>query len=172
MAELNHVPHLGPDVVLEEVGDDVLAFDGETLTRLTGAAAAVSRAVDGIRSVADLNRALGTDVTEALDLLVEHGLVDLEGPSPGPHYRRPDHVGACIDGDRVVLLDLATGDRHVLEGGGSTIWDLVTSGHSLSSGHRPSSRAPIRAPESREEATRLVEQLVGLGLLGEMTTSR
>ncbi len=133
MAELNHVPHLGPDVVLENVGDDVLAFDGETLTHLTGAAAAVSRAVDGIRSVADLNRALGTDVTEALDLLVEHGLVNLEGPSPGRHYRRPDHVGACVDGDRVVLLDLATGDRHVLEGGGSTIWELVTSGLSLSS---------------------------------------
>jgi hypothetical protein len=171
VADLNHVPHLGPDVVLEEVGDDVLAFDGETLTRLTGAAAAVSRAVDGIRSVADLNRAVGTDVAEAIDLLVEHGLVELEKPSPGPHYRRPDHVGACIDGERVVLLDLATGDRHVLEGGGSTIWELVTSGHSLSAAITQLEDA-YPGSGVAEEATRLVEQLVGLGLLGEMTTSR
>ena len=71
----------------------------------------------------------------------------------------------------MVLLDLATGDRHVLEGGGSTIWELVTSGHSLSSAIDELEGA-FPGSGVAEEATRLVEQLVGLGLLAEMTTSR
>ena len=143
----------------------MLAFDGETLTHLAGAAAAVSRAVDGPDRWRDLARALGTDVTEALDLLMDHGLVNLEEPSDGRRFRRPNHVGVCIDGDRLVLLDLGTGDRHVLEGGGSTIWELVTSGLSLASaideleGVFPGSGVA-------EEATRLIEQLADLGTQG------
>ena len=171
MAQLNHVPHLGRGVAVQDVGDDVLAFDGETLTRLAGSAAMVARAVDGIRSLADLTRDLGADVGEAVDLLVDHGLVEVREPAPGQRYRRPDHVGACLDGDRVVLVDLGTGDRHVLEGGGSTVWELVTSGLSVSSAIEEIEQA-YPGSGAAEEATRLVEQLVSFGLLEALQPSR
>lgn len=169
MAQLNHVPHLGRGMLVQDVGDDVLAFDGETVTRLTGSAARVARAVDGIRALADLTRDLGEDVGEAVDVLIDHGLVDLQEPAPGQRYRRPDHVGACAESGRVVLLDLSTGDRHVLDGGGSTVWELVTSGLSVSSAIDELEQA-YPGSGTAEDATRLIEQLMSSGLLEALGT--
>ncbi len=171
MADLTGIPLLVPGVALQDVETDVLAYDGDTLTHLSGATAAVARAVDGVRSVADLARDLDVDAAEAVDLLVGRGLVELGEPSSDQRYRRPDHVGACVDGGRVVLIDLRTGERHVLEAGGSAIWELVTCGHTSSSAAAELDRVHPGSGAAHE-AIRLVEQLVELGLLAATTPPR
>jgi hypothetical protein len=111
-----------PGVELEDLGHEVLAWDGATLTLLSGAEVAVVRAADGVSDV--------LDVPVARDL-EDRGILALTEPPPGERFRRPRHVGFCEEGDHLVLMDLRSGFQHVLSASATQIWLLVTETGSL-----------------------------------------
>ncbi|WP_217551052.1 hypothetical protein, partial [Pantoea sp. GbtcB22] len=83
-----------------EVDGDMLAFDGSTLSRLTGTPATVLALVDGTRSVGAIAQAAAVPEEEALRELAaleSQALAEPGAPAPADTYRRPDHVGACHD---------------------------------------------------------------------------
>ena len=124
-------------VAAQDIGDEVLVFDGELLQRLVGSAAAIWRSIDDVRSteqiVGDLSAAFGSgpqlaqDVPAFLAELEEAGLIRLEAAAPG-RFSVPATVAWDTDGNRVVLADLGTGTRTALSDTATLIWQLAGEG--------------------------------------------
>jgi hypothetical protein len=166
--ELSLVPGLGPGVALHEVEGEVLVFDGATLSRLTGPPAAVARLVDGSRSVRAIARAAALPVEqvhEELARLSSMAVVGLMSLAPEDGYRRPDHVGACPDGDQVVLLDLRDGERHVLNPPAAAIWEALMATGSLAAAVAELAEAFPEASGVAGDTARFVTSLESQGLL-------
>jgi hypothetical protein len=143
-------------VDLQDVGDEVLAYDGATLTLLTGAEVPVVRAADGVRRVPD------EEVARSLEA---RGILTLSQPPPGERFRRPDHVGSCEDGDHVVLMDLRSGFQHVLSQSAAEVWWLVVETGTLEDAVATLEEAfPGEASVAAETAA-FVRDLVARGLL-------
>lgn len=169
------VPSLAPDVTVEPVGTDVLAFDGENLTRLCGSVAVVAGAIDGQRSVDAIchlvTRPTGnveellTEVNAALDQLVAHGLVTMRDGDDSRDLQRPDYVGWCEDGDGVVLVDLRTGERHVLDPVGARTWELLIRLGSVAAAIAHLASTYHDTPRLRGELSQFAAELVARGLL-------
>ena len=174
--DLSLVPRRIDGVLLESVEGDLLAFDGVTLSRLSGATALVMTAVDGGRSVGDIASDLASatgrhvdtllpEIDAAVDLLVGNGLIELvTRPSPAT-YRVPAYVGYCYDDDRIVLLDLRSGMRHAMDVAGSKLWDLLVSLGSLTAAITELERAFPASHAVGDEAARFAVELVDHGLL-------
>ncbi len=163
-------------VTIERVGHDLLAYDGETLTRLSGSAAVVAALVDGFRSesqiVEEVSVSVGRptpdvlpEVSSIVGQLVEKGLVTLES-IPGPRdFRSPDHVGWCEDGERVVLLDLRNGERHSLDPAGAHAWKLLVTLGSTTGALEHLSTSYPDAPEIASDLAQFAADLVEHGLM-------
>ena len=124
-------------VAAQDIGDEVLVFDGELLQRLVGSAAAIWRRIDDVRSteqiVGDLSATFGSgpqlaqDVPTFLAELEGAGLIQLEAAAPG-RFSVPSTVAWDRDGNRVVLADLRTGTRTALSDTATLIWQLAGAG--------------------------------------------
>lgn len=177
MAEMTRrIPRLAPGVSVESTGTDLLAFDGVTLSRLVGSLAVVAGLVDGLRSVKGIAQVVAVssgrsgedilwDVVAALDQLASHGLVQLHQSAHQPVVRCAQHVGWCEDGDRAVLVDLRSGERHALDAGGARTWQLlVTLGSTAAVAKRLSASYPD-TPGLTEDIAHFTADLLERGLL-------
>jgi hypothetical protein len=149
-----------PGVELEDVGEEVLAYDGATLTLLSGAEVAVVRAADGVSDV--------LDVRVARDL-EDRGILTLTEPPTGERFRRPGHVGFCEDGDHVVLMDLRSGLQHVLSESAAEVWWLVLETGTLEDAVATLEESFPGEASVRDEAEAFVRDLVAKGLLEPVT---
>ena len=149
-----------PGVELEDVGDEVLAWDGATLTLLSGAEVAVVRAADGVSDV--------LDVPVARDL-EDRGILALAEPPPGERFRHPRHVGFCEDGDHLVLMDLSNGFQHVLSESAAQVWWLVLETGTLEEAVATLEESFPGEASVRDEAEAFVRDLVAKGLLEPVT---
>jgi hypothetical protein len=150
------VARAAPGVELRDMGEDVLAFDGSTLTLLSGTEVAVVRAADGIRPVRD---------TEVVRSLETRGLLVLTEPAAADRFRRPDDIGFCEDEGHLVLLDLRTGLQHVLSESASQIWLLVTRTGSVEQAITQLEATHPEATEVPGDVAMFVDQLVASRLL-------
>jgi hypothetical protein len=148
-------------VDLQDVGDEVLAYDGATLTLLTGAEVAVVRAADGVRRVPHEEMARDLEA---------RGILTLSQPPPGERLRRPDHVGFCQDGDHMVLMDVRSGFQHVLSPSAAEAWWLVVETGSLEEAVATLEEAFPGEASVAEETTTFVRDLVARGLLEPVET--
>jgi hypothetical protein len=149
-----------PGVELEDLGDEVLAYDGATLTLLSGAEVAVVRAADGVSDVLDLPVARD---------LEDRGVLTLTEPPPGERFRRPGHVGYCEDGDHVVLMDLRSGFQHVLSESATQVWLLVTETGSLDQAIAELQAAHPEATGITDDVARFVDGLIATKLLERLS---
>lgn len=162
-------------VAAQDIGDEVLVFDGELLQRLVGSAAAIWRSIDDVRSteqiVGDLSAAFGSgpqlaqDVPAFLAELEEAGLIRLEAAAPG-RFSVPATVAWDTDGNRVVLADLGTGTRTALSDTATLIWQLAGEGLTSQEILAELTAAFPDAPNSLPaEVAAALEELVGRGWL-------
>lgn len=168
-------PVRAPEVEAQDVGDEVLVFDGEHLQRLVGSAAAIWRSIDGVRSteqiVRDLQAAFGPEAQLAQDVhtflaeLAAAGLVRLEDPPSGRFSTSPD-VAWERDGQRVVLADLRTGTRTALSDTATLIWELAGAGRTTEEVVAELAAAFPDAPASlAADVAAALEEFVARGLL-------
>ena len=155
-AELSLVARPAPGVDLQDVGDEVLAYDGATLTLLSGAEVPVVRAADGVRAVLDVGVARGLEA---------RGILEVAEAPAGVRYRRPDHVGFCEDGEHVVLIHLRTGFQHVLSETAAEVWWLVVETGTVEQAVATLEEAFPEAESLRAETAAFVRDLVAQGLL-------
>lgn len=159
-----------------DVDGDVLLFDGEDLHRLAGSAAAVFRAVDGVRTVDHIVRDLvgefrgdpaiiANDVRTVLDELTRQHLLDLVDPAPGTVYLRPGWVAFVREEDTVALADLRTGHRYSLAGTGAQSWGLLIRFGSIEKVLLSLAADYPDVPTLRDDLVALVEHLTTAGLL-------
>ena len=165
---LSMVPWPTDGADFQDIDDETLVLVGQKLSRLTGTAALAVRASDGIRSVGDIARSLDVasgDLADAFAWLAAEGLVELHEPGPHVRYRKPDHVGACEDGDQVALVDLRDGRQHALSESGAQIWLVLTRTGTVESTVAELAEAYPDAAALADDTTRFVDDLVAAGLL-------
>jgi hypothetical protein len=150
----------GSAVELQVVGEEVLTFDGTTLALLAGDPAAAARAAGERRPVRD---------RAAVQDLVARGILAIEEPSGDEHFRRPDHIGFCEDGDVLVLMDLRNGFQHVLSETAADVWWLVVDTGTLEGAVSSLEHSFPDATSLRTEAAAFVGDLVAQGLLEPVT---
>ena len=162
-------------VAAQDIGDEVLVFDGELLQRLVGSAATIWRSIDDVRSteqiVGDLSAAFGSgpqlaqDVPAFLAELEGAGLIRLEAAAPR-RFSMPATVAWDTDGNRVVLADLRTGTRTALSDTATLIWQLAGEGLTSQEILAELTAAFPDAPNSLPaEVAAALEELVGRGWL-------
>ena len=130
-------PVVVASVASQNIGDDVLIFDGALLQRLTRSAAAVWHHIDGLRTSekittdlqADYHHPVGLqqDVPAFLAELERAGLITLE-PTVLGRLSVPSTVAWDHDGERVVMADLMTGKRAALSETATLVWLLAGEG--------------------------------------------
>ena len=151
-----------------DVDDEVLALVAGSLSRVTGNAALVLRASDGVRTVREIAEAARLSLDEAasaLDALARQGLVELHPNGHQVRYRKPDHLGACEDADQVALIDLRDARQHALSASGAQIWLAVIATGSLEETIAELQDAYPGESGLADHAAHFVDELVASGLL-------
>ena len=159
----------------QEVGAEIVVFDGEHLQRLAGSAAAIWRCIDDIASVAqivsELRELFGAEVTLGNDVpafvakLVGSGLVRLEAWPPG-RFRIPATVAWARDGQRIVLADLRTSVRAALSESAALVWEIAGEGLTRPEVVQELTAALTDPPDSlANDVTRALQELVASGWL-------
>jgi Coenzyme PQQ synthesis protein D (PqqD) len=172
----NSVPIHAPDVAFVAIDDETLIFDGEALYRLSGAAATVHRAVNGVKTPGHIAHELrkghsgdpdtiSRDVQSVLRELIDIGALSVVAAPHCDTYFRPETVAYSRDGDNVLLADLVTGRRTLLSTTAARIWDCVLSLSSLDSVVSHLQEAYPGATAVRQDVEHLLDQLVAEGFL-------
>jgi hypothetical protein len=125
-----------------ELDDEVLLWTGTELHLLSGGAAPVWRATDGVSTLDEITTATahsaGVDravvepeTVDVVDRLLRAGLVEEHAGSPGPRWTVPPGVGWVRDGDVVVVSRHGSGARDALSPTAARIFELAWSGLGL-----------------------------------------
>jgi DNA-binding transcriptional ArsR family regulator len=165
---LSLVARLVANAELQAIDDEALVLADGSLTRLTGTAALVLGASDGVRTLREVADAIGLsprEVMTELDSLADQGLVELREPGPRVRYRKPDHVAACEDGDQIALVDLRDGHHYALSESGAHTWLVLTSTGVLEETVAELEGAHPAATHLADDVARFVDDLVTAGLL-------
>ena len=169
-------PCRSPGVEWLVIEGDVLAFDGDLLHLLPGSGAAIWRELDGGRDLATVAADLAARHPEVVGVdqqvrdfvtdLVQRGLVVLLDAPVGNGLRVPEHVAWAVDEGVVVLADTRSGGRQALSMSGSRVWLHLADGASSTQMLESLAREFPDAPaDMSEQVERLVDELLGLGLL-------
>lgn len=135
MSAALYVPGRVQGLVMSE--HEVLVFDGATLHLLSGTAAHVWGALDGVRSVEEIvalvapetgHPSARDEVRSFLGVLASRGLI-LSAPASAPgRLQIPPHVAWTESEGLVVVTNLHHGERFTLSDTASRIWTLVAAG--------------------------------------------
>jgi hypothetical protein len=160
-----------------ELDDEVLLWTGTELHLLSGGAAPVWRATDGVSTLDEITTATahsaGVDravvepeTVDVVDRLLRAGLVEERAGSPGPRWTVPPGVGWVRDGDVVVVSRHGSGARDALSPTAARIFELAWSGLGLGDlVDTMGAEFPDAPPHLEDDVTALLAQLEAGGYL-------